>query len=447
MVAEPGMQPRGAGAVSPAATDGTDTIDARREARCPGSASLYRRAQRVFPSGVTHDSRHHLPFPLYVTHARGSRKWDVDGNEYVDYRMGHGALLLGHNHPAVTEALVAQAERGTHYGACHELEVRWAELVMEIVPSAEQVKFVSSGTEATQMAMRLARAFTGRSKILKIQGGFHGWHDYATVAMQPPYDVPLSKGVPPAVAGTVLAAPPLDAAAIERLIVEDGDVAGVILIAGGTGKEYLQAVRECTRRHGVVLIYDEVVTGFRYAPGGAQEYYGVLPDLTTLAKILAGGLPGACVAGRRDILALFELRDDDPQWTRFGRIHHPGTFNANPLSAAAGVACLEIVKDPAVQLKATATAEQLRAGMTDVLRRRGVEGAVGGEVSMLSLSISGGKARSKAFQHTLRSAMQLGGADFSGGLIVSAVHDERDVAQTVEAFDEGLSLLQADGWL
>lgn len=438
-----------------AVTDSGGTIDAQRAARCAKSAALYERAQRVFPSGVTHDSRHHLPFPLYVTHAAGSRKWDVDGNEYVDYRMGHGALLLGHNHPAVTQALVEQAQKGTHYGANHELEIRWGELVQQIVPSAKStashgpgaVKFLSSGTEATMMAMRLARAFTGRDKILKIQGAFHGWHDYATVAMQPPFDVPLSSGVPAAVASTVLAAPPGDAAAVERMIVESGDVAAVILIAGGAGTEYLQSVREITRRHEVILIYDEVVTGFRYAPGGAQEYYGVTPDMTTLAKILAGGLPGAAIATSQELLSRFDIRDDDVQWSRFSRINHPGTFNANPLSSAAGVACLEIVKDPSVQQRATSTADRLRAGMNDVLQRRGVAGSAGGEVSLINLSVRSPQAGGKNFAHLLRSAMQLGGVDFSGGMIVSAVHDERDVAQTVEALDQALQLLQADGRL
>src|SRR5688572_12775205 len=285
-------------------------IDQKRLERCPKSAQLYTRAQKVFPSGVTHDSRHHLPFPLYVTNAKGSRKWDVDGNEYVDYRMGHGALILGHGHPAIEAALVEQSREGTHYGACHELEIRWAELICEIVPCAERVKFVSSGTEATMMAMRLARALTGKNKILKIQGGFHGWHDYATVAMQPPYDVPNSKGVPDAVAGTVIAAPPHDAAAIERILEQDKDVAGVILIAGSTGTEYLQAVRDAATKHGAILIFDEVVTGFRFAPGGCQEHYGVTPDLVSLAKILAGGLPGACVAGRAELFAVFEVRDE-----------------------------------------------------------------------------------------------------------------------------------------
>jgi len=423
-------------------------IDARRAERCAKSAALYERAKRAIPSGVTHDSRYHAPFPLYVTHAQGARKWDVDGNEYVDYRMGHGALLLGHNYPSVTDALVAQAQKGTHYGACHELEVRWAELVEQIVPSGESVKFLSSGTEATMMAMRLARAFTGRNKIVKAQGAFHGWHDYATVAMQPPYDVPSSKGVPAAVAGTVLAAPPRDAAAIERLIDEDGDVAGVILIAESAGTAYLQSVLDIAHRRGALVIFDEVVTGFRYAPGGAQEHYGLTPDLTTLAKILAGGLPGAAIAGRKDVLSLFEIRDDS-EYARFGRILHPGTFNANPLSAAAGVACLEVVKDPAIQRKATATARTLRTGLRDVLARRGVDGAAGGdeEFSFVHLSFGSPKVRGSALQNALRSAMQLGGVDFSGSMIVSAVHDQRDVAQTLDAFDGAISLLQDDGVL
>lgn len=425
----------------------TETIDAQRGRRCAQSVQLFERAERAYPGGVTHDSRHHLPFPLYVTRAQGSRKWDVDGHEYVDYRMGHGALILGHNHPLVTQALVEQAHKGTHYGACHELEVRWAELVQQIVPSAGQVKFLSSGTEATMMALRLARAFTGKTKIVKIQGGFHGWHDYATVGMQPPYEVPLSKGVPAATASTMLVAPARDAAAIERLIEADGDVAAVILIAGGAGKDYLQAVRDITRRHDVLLIYDEVVTGFRYAPGGCQEYYGVVPDMTTLAKILAGGLPGACVAARRDILALFELRDEDQEWSRFGRIHHPGTFNANPLSAAAGVACLEVVKDPQVQQRATATADRLRQGFADVFRRRGVDADASGEVSMVNITFRSPKARGAAFQHKLRSALQLSGVDFSGSLIVSAIHDDRDVAQTVDALENALGLLQAESLL
>ena len=411
------------------------------------SAALSQRAQKVFPSGVTHDSRYMEPFPIYVTHAQGSRKWDVDGNEYVDYWSGHGALLLGHNHPAVCEATVEQARKGTHYGACHELEIEWGELVQQIVPSAQKVKFFSSGTEATMMAMRLARAFTGKDKILKIQGHFHGWHDYATIAMAPPYDEPISKGIPKAIKDTMVAVPFQDIAALRAALDANPDVAGVIMLAGGAGTEYLQQVRDLTRERGVILIYDEVVTGFRYAPGGCQEYYGVAPDLTTMAKILAGGLPGGAIGGRADILSLFDFRDD-PQWMRFGRINHPGTFNANPLSAAAGVACLKIVRDGAVQKKATETADKLRAEFNAVLQRRGVKGEAGGEVSLLAISFPEAKLKGRSFTYRFRMAMQVGGVDFNGAsMIVSAVHSDADVARTVEAFDQAIGLLQEDGAL
>ena len=418
------------------------------------SAALSQRAQKVFPSGVTHDSRYMEPFPIYVTHAQGSRKWDVDGNEYIDYWSGHGALLLGHNYPAVCEATVEQARKGTHYGACHELEIEWGELVQQIVPSAQKVKFVSSGTEATMMAMRLARAFTGKDKIVKMQGHFHGWHDYATLGMAPPFDEPVSRGIPKGVREAMIAVAPKDISALRAALDANSDVAAVIMLAGGTGAgeqgttaEYLRQVRELTRERGVILIFDEVVTGFRYAPGGCQEYYGVTPDLTTMAKILAGGLPGGAVAGRADILSLLEFRDD-PQWMRFGRISHPGTFNANPLSAAAGVACLKIVRDGAIQKKATETADKLRSEFNAVLKRHGVNGSAGGEVSLLSISFPDAKLKGRNFTHRLRMALQVGGVDFNGGgMIVSAVHTDADVARTVEAFDRAIGLLQEDGAL
>lgn len=431
-----------------------ETLTERWAERRSKSAALYQRAKNVFPSGVTHDGRYMEPFPIYVTHAQGSRKWDVDGNEYVDYWSGHGALLLGHNYPAVCQATAEQVRKGTHYGACHELEVEWGELVQQIVPSAERVKFFSSGTEATLMAMRLARAFTGKEKILKMQGHFHGWHDYATIAMEPPYDEPVSRGIPRAVRETVISVPGHDLDSLRTALDQHPDVAGVILLAGGTGahergttREYLQGVRELTRQRGVILIFDEVVTGFRYAPGGCQEYYGVTPDLTTLAKILAGGLPGGAIGGRADILSLLEFRDD-PQWMRFGRISHPGTYNANPLSAAAGVACLKIVRDGAIQRKATATADKLRAGFDAVLKRRGVNGAAGGEVSIVAVSLPDARLKGKAFAHRFRMAMQVGGVDFNGAsMIVSAVHSDDDVDRTIAAFDQAIGLLQEDGAL
>ncbi|HVC35147.1 MAG TPA: aminotransferase class III-fold pyridoxal phosphate-dependent enzyme [Chloroflexota bacterium] len=421
------------------------TLAERWTERRSKSAALAQRAEKVFPSGVTHDSRYMEPFAIYVTHAQGSRKWDVDGNEYVDYWSGHGALLLGHNYPSVCEATVEQAKKGTHFGACHELEVEWGELVQQIVPSAQKVKFFSSGTEATLMAMRLARAFTGKDKVLKIQGHFHGWHDYATIAMAPPYDEPVSRGIPRAIKETMVAVPFQDVAALRAALDADPDIAGLIMLAGGAGTDYLRQVREITRERGVILIFDEVVTGFRYAPGGCQEFYGVTPDMTTMAKILAGGLPGGAIGGRADLLSLLEFRDD-PQWMRFGRINHPGTFNANPLSAAAGVACLKVVRDGAIQKQATETADKLRAGFNAVLQRRGVNGEAGGDVSLLAISLPDAKLKGRSFAHRMRMAMQVGGVDYNGNsMIVSAIHSDADVARTVEAFDQAIGLLQQDG--
>ena len=263
---------------------------------------------------------------------------------------------------------------------------------------------------------------------------------------------PISRGVPKAVQDSIVTIPFRDIDAFRAALDANPDIGGAIMLIGGTGAneqspglEYLKQVRELTRQRGVVLIFDEVVSGFRYAPGGCQEYYGVAPDLTTLAKILAGGLPGGAIAGRADVLSLLEFRSD-AQWMRHGRVPHPGTYNANPLSAAAGVACLKVVRDPAIQKKATATADAIRAGCNAAMARRGVEGNFGGEVSLISLSFANTKLKGREFSRRLRMAMQLGGVDINGNnLIVSAVHSDDDVARTVEAFDDAIGMLKEDG--
>jgi len=238
--------------------------------------------------------------------------------------------------------------------------------------------------------------------------------------------------------------PSNDIAALEAALAP-GDVAAVIMLLNGLSTAYLEQARDLTRKPGVVLIFDEVVTGFRYAPGGAQEYFGVTPDLSTHAKILAGGYPGGSVSGRADIMGMLDHRDD-ATWQRYERVSHPGTFNANPVSAAAGVACLNLVKDPAVQKKASGIADKIRAGMNDSFERHGIGGSAGGEVSILSITFYNPKITGRELVWRFRGAMQLGGADFSylGG-VVSAVHDERDVDQTVTAFDQALQRLQAEG--
>jgi glutamate-1-semialdehyde 2,1-aminomutase len=434
--------------------------------RFPQSLARSRQAAGILPGGVTHDSRRFHPFPIYVDRAQGARKWTIDGHELIDYWMGHGALLLGHNHPAIVAAVQAQLARGTHYGASHELELAWGELVQRLVPCAERVRFTSSGTEATLLALRLARAYTGRSKIIKFQGHFHGWHDYAAVGITPPFDAPNSVGIPAETLSTVLLAPPNDLAAVRALLDAHPDVAAVILEPGGGSNglippnlEFLHGLRALTTRRGVVLIFDEVITGFRYAPGGAQERYGITPDLTTLAKILAGGLPGGAVAGRADIMAYLDYRDD-PQWNRHGRIYHPGTFNANPLSAAAGVACLQQVATGAPNRQADARGTELREGLETVLARRGIPGWVNGESSVFHIILAEpGQKRPGApadlFRLTrgptataLRQAMLLEGVDLMHtGALVSAAHTPEDIAFTIEAFDRALTRLEAEGLL
>jgi glutamate-1-semialdehyde 2,1-aminomutase len=427
-------------------------------ARHPKAAALTERARAAIPGGITHDIRHLAPYPVYVERAAGSRKWDVDGHEYVDYWMGHGALFLGHCHPAVVRAVQEQMARGTHLGACHELEVRWAELVNRLIPCGELTRFTMSGTEATHLAMRVARAFTGRPKIVKLAGHFHGWHDGAVAAVAPPYDVPLSAGVPAAVVDQVVTVPANDIKAAE-IALGRGDIAGVILEpAGGSSGTiptipgYLQELRALTTRENVVLIFDEVITGFRYSPGGAQQYYNVTPDLTTLAKIVAGGLPGGALTGKREIMSMIAFRGD-PDWDRASRVAHAGTFNANPLSAAAAIATLEQCSDASLQARASKSGEALRRALAEVMKRDGVPGTCFGEASIYHVSFEGrpglagfDRPRKGSLYHLLRCALLNNGVDCSANHgWISAVHTEEDLERTVQAYTRAFQAMAAEG--
>jgi glutamate-1-semialdehyde 2,1-aminomutase len=411
----------------------------------------------VIPGGVTHDSRHLMPFPLYVTRAQGPRKWDIDGREYVDYWMGHGALFLGHAHPSLVEAVQQQIGRGTHYGACHELEVEWAEWIARLVPSAEMVRFTMSGTEATHLAIRIARAATGRPKLVKFEGHFHGWADGVATAVNPPYEVPMSAGIPGAVLGEVLVSPHNDLAALERLVQSRSDVGAVILEPSGgqagttpIDHGFLKDLRQLTHDRGIILIFDEVITGFRYAPGGAQEYYGVTPDLTTLAKIVAGGLPGAAVCGRRDLLSRMTF-GPDAQWNRASRVAQNGTFNANPLSAAAGIAMLSQIADGKLHAEANRKGAELRAAVNEVFRKAGAPSVAYGDVSVCHISLEGPpgtKGKDPGLVHKWRCALILHGVDMSGHHgWVSAVHGERELEDTVRGVRGAVADLQAEGAL
>jgi glutamate-1-semialdehyde 2,1-aminomutase len=441
-------------------------LEDRYRAQFARSAALYDEARARFPGGVTHDGRYAAPFPLYIERAEGPYKFSVDETRLIDYWCGHGALLLGHAHPAVTAAVQAQAARGTHYGAGHELELRWAALVQQLVPGAERVRFTSSGTEATMLAVRLARAASGRPTVIRFQGHFHGWHDGLAPGADP--EDPHA-GLPDELVAHVLVLP-ADLDAVADALAGRDDIAAVILEPTGAAygaaplpDGFLPALRALTADRGVLLICDEVVTGFRLSPGGAQARAGVVADLTCLAKILAGGLPGGAVAGRADLLDLLSAGADA---SRAGRIRHQGTYNANPLSAAAGVAALQLIASGQPGAAANARGDELVAALNAVLRARRLRGWTAyGDGSIFHLFADpaapvepgerpsgaplaalkrGGDPQTLA---ALRMALQLAGLDLMRGRsgFVSAVHGPAEVAATAAALDEALAMLQSAG--
>jgi glutamate-1-semialdehyde 2,1-aminomutase len=448
------------------ATQKWRSLTERYEAEFAGSRRRHEEAKRLFPNGVTHDLRHLEPFPVYLSHARGAHKWDVDGHELIDYWAGHGSLLLGHSHPAVVKAVQEQMGRATHPGGCHEGEIEWGRWVQRLVPSAQKLRFVSSGTEATLMALRLARIFTGRPRVLKFAGHFHGWHDFL-VPRADGYDVHPVPGVPPEVAGQTTIVAPNDLAALEHALREDPSIGCVILepTGGHFGAvpirgEFLRTLRDLTTRHDRLLIFDEVITGFRVHPGGAQSHYGVTPDLTTLAKVLAGGLPGGCVAGRADILASLEVRPGKP------KMKHPGTFNANPLSAAAGVAALQIVATGEPSRRANEIGRLLRQRLNQLFAEHEADWVAYGDFSGFKLQphYDGPRptsddfvpydgslerlevARDPKLVSAFRRGLLLHGVDWMGlGGMTMAAHTEADVERTVAAVDKTLDLLREEG--
>ncbi|MBI1788019.1 MAG: aminotransferase class III-fold pyridoxal phosphate-dependent enzyme [Acidobacteria bacterium] len=432
-------------------------------ARTPSSARLQLRAIESFPSGVTHLGRYLQPHPLFVRRACGSRKWDADGHEYVDYFGGHGALLLGHNHPAVVEAVARQMERGVHYGASHEIELEWAELIRKMIPCAGRVRFTISGTEATLLALRVARAYTGKTKVLRFAAHFHGWHD------QVAFGAEIPAGILNELAASVVLCEPHDIAQVRQQCHSRDDIAAVILEPTGAtfgqvpcNRQFLADLREVTARRGIVLIFDEVITGFRCSPGGAQAYYGIAPDLATLAKIVAGGYPGAALVGRSDILGVLEYRDSGPS-LQGPRVPHQGTYNAGPVSAAAGVATLRVIRDTDIVARACATGERLRQEMNAVCRRLGAPWCVYGECSGFHIfpgsaapdDIYAGRVPWKKLKgatplellQKIRVGFLCGGVDIIGwpGGVISGVHGGEDVDRTATAFEDLLRMLREEG--
>ena len=441
--------------------------------RTPGSASLAHEAGELFPSGITHDARNVDPYCVFIQRAAGPHKWDVDGNRYIDYFGGHGALLLGHGHPAVTAAVSAAFGEGTQFGASHPREVQWAHAVQRLVPSAERIRFTSSGTEATLMAVRLARAFTGRQTLMRFKGHFHGWHDQMASGYTNHFDGSPTPGVLPGVTEKSILLNPGDIEAVRAAFAANSDIAAVIYEPTGSSfgqvpltAEFCQELRLVTEQHGALLILDEVVTGFRATRGGAQMAFGVRPDLSSFAKIVAGGLPGACVAGRKDILDLLDFAVAE----RTGRekISHPGTFNANPVSAAAGTAALTVIAETDASERACAIAAELRDKLNAVLDAERVKWAVYGTYSGFHLfanpsgldigpysfdptkiPLEDMKNQPKSLVNRLRLAMLVNGVDLNprGGGLLSCTHTADDVADTAAAFREAIRMLKQEGEL
>ena len=437
----------------------------------PRSHEFYDRQRAVVPLGVTHSTRLFDPFPLFIAACRGSRKWDVDGHEYIDYWLGHGSFLLGHAHPEVGEAISAQLENGLHAGGETELGMIWAEAIRDLVPSAEAVRFTSSGGEATLLALRVARAYSGRTKVIKFRHHFHGWHDAVAAGVSPPWEIPMAPGITSGALADTIVLPPNDIAAVGAVL-EDSDVAAVILEPGGgfsdtvpTDLTYLTQLRELTRRAGVLLIFDEVVTGFRYAVGGVQEYTGVIPDLTTLGKVVAGGMPAGALAGRAEVMEMLGTSGDRER-DRRERIPHYGTWNAMPIVAAAGVAALRLIATGEPTRIANERASQLRDRLNAVFAEADLPALAYGRSSIwktylgerpklldgdLSNAAVDGERLAQGWGSlgdSLRQALLLQGVDVMRTQgFTSAIHTEDEIAATGDAFGHAIERLRAEGLL
>ena len=416
--------------------------EAGRSAR---EMELVAKAAKYLPGGTLGN----LNDDAVLSHGRGSRVWDVSGHEYVDYLLGSGPLLVGHAHPEVVSAVREQLDRGATFFANNEAVILLAEEVSKAMPCAEKVRFCSTGTEATLFAMRIARAFRQRDKILKFEGGFHGMSDYALVSMNPttpppfPAGMASSAGIPRAVAETMLIAPFNDVETATAIIERHHDeLAGVIvepfqrLLAPRPG--FLEGLRAVTAHYGIPLIFDEVVTSFRFAYGGAQEFYGVTPDLCSLGKACGGGFPLTAVAGREAIMAHFDLAAVGRE--RF--VPQIGTLSGNPVAAVAGLAALRVLRQPGTYERMRAIGRQLRQGVQRLLDDARIPARVVGddvlfEVFFTDAEIVDYRSTLKADRPKLARFVRLlrerGVFRGESKFYLSIVHDQRDVEETVRA--------------
>src|SRR5437870_12814353 len=404
---------------------------------------VFETAQRVLPGGTFGN----FPGEVIIREGKAGRVWDEDGKEYVDYLLGSGPMLVGHAHPEVTAAAQAQIAKGTTFFANNRLGIELAEAIVEAVPCAEQVRFVSSGSEADLYAMRAARAFTRRDKILKFEGGYHGMSDYSLMSLAPkrsgnfPMPVPDSAGIPKSVRDDMIIAPFNDAEVVAGLVKEHRDeLAGVIveplqrIIPPAPG--FLPALRKITADNGVPLIFDEVVTGFRLAYGGAQEYYGVVPDLCTLGKVIGGGFSLAAIAGRAEIMAHFDKNKVGDE----NYLIQIGTLSGTPVAAAAGLATMAILRRPGAYERIHATGRELMGALGDLLKRAGIAAQVTGEPPLFDVvftdetirdyrsTLSGDTELMRRFNALLRERGILKG---ESKYYISLAHTDQDIKDTI----------------
>ena len=417
-------------------------------------ARLVETARRVLPAG----SFGNIPVETVIREGRGGRVWDVSGNEYVDFLLGSGPMLVGHAHPEVNAAVMEQLGRGSTFFANNEFGIRLAAEIVEAMACADQVRFASTGTEADAYAMRIVRAYRRRSKILKFEGGYHGMSDYGLMSLWPSRAgnseraVPDSAGIPESVQGEMLVSPYNDLAAAQQLIhAHKDELAGVIvepmqrLLPPVPG--FLQGLRDITAEYGIPLIFDEVVTGFRLAYGGGQEYYGVTPDICTLGKVIGGGYPLSAVAGRAEIMAHF----DQAKVGAEGFTPQVGTLSGNPIAAVAGLATLEILKRPGAYEQIHATGRAIWAGMEKSFREAGIPVLIKGEPVMFDAyftersemldyrdTLEADKALSKRFNALVR---ERGVFKSEGKIYISLAHDAADIAHTLQAVDSAARAL------
>jgi glutamate-1-semialdehyde 2,1-aminomutase len=420
-------------------------------------SDLVQRAARVFPGGVLGSHRSGPGLEFVVREGRGGHLWDTGGKRYIDFLLGSGPMLLGHAHPAVVEAVQRQLGRGSTFMLLNEPVIELAEEIVRAVECAELVRFTGSGSEATFFALRVARAFRGRDRILKFEGGWHGTHDYGamSVSTRSPKAFPAptadSAGVPHAVQETVLVAPFNDLATTEAIIAaHHNDLAAVIVepyqrvVVPAPG--FLAGVRAVTRRYGVPLIFDEIVTGFRLAYGGAQEYYGVVPDLVALGKVLAGGFPLAAVAGRAEIMRFF-----DPALEGAGDyVWQAGTLNGNPIAAAAGCATLAELRKPGTYERLHRIGTRLRDGLAASARRHGLPARVSGEPPVFDIlftdreivdhraTLTADAARIRTFN---QECLRRGVVKAVNKIYVSLAHTDADIDEALHVFDDVLGVI------